>query len=193
MHSIPSTRARTIGVTLSWIAAAAVAIAVGTAAVGALGNGIIETAPQPLTTSEVTDTLAGLTPVPTPTTPAATTPSLTPTPTSTAPPPAGTTDPPPAEPVDPPPVEPADPPPADPPPGESVVTQTAGGTVVSRCADGLVTLVSWPPAQGFAVDQVDPGPTDHANVRFEGGETRVDVDVRCNGDTPDVAVEVDDD
>ncbi len=178
MLSIPSTRARTIGVTLSWIAAAAVAIAVGTAAVGALGNGIIETAPQPLTTSEVTDTLAGLTPVPAPTTPAATTPSLTPTPTSTAPPPAETTDPPPAEPVDPPPI--------DPPPGESVVTQTAGGTVVSRCADGLVTLLAYPPAQGFAIDQVDPGPTDHASVRFEGGETRVDVDVRCNGDTPEV-------
>ncbi len=47
-----------------------------------------------------------------------------------------------------------------------------------------VTLVSWSPAQGFAVDQVDPGPTDHASVRFEGGETRVDVDVRCNGNTP---------
>lgn len=190
MHSIPSTRARTIGVTLSWIAAAAAAIAVGSAAVGALGNGIIETAPQPLTTSEVTDTLAGLTPpLLTTSTPAATTPTPTPTP----PPPAETPDPPPVEPVDPPPVEPVDPPAADPPLGESVLTQTAGGTVVSRCADGLATLVSWSPAQGFAVDQVDPGPTDHADVRFEGGETRVDVDVRCNGDTPDVEVETDDD
>ena len=175
MHSIPSTRARTIGVTLSWIAAAAAAIAVGTTAVGALGNGIIETAPEPLTTSEVTDTLAGLTPpLPTTSTPAATTPTPTPTP------------PPPAEAPDPPPVEPVDPPPVDPPPGESVVTQTAGGTVVSRCADGLVTLVSYPPAQGFAVDQVDPGPTDHASVRFESDDARVDVDVRCNGDTPEV-------
>lgn len=188
-------RARTVGVTVGWVAAAVVAIGVGTAAVDALGNGIVDDTPDPLTTSEVAAALADQTPSAPASTPASPTPSSpAPPSTSVAPPPPATEPPPEPPPEEPPPEEPpAGEPPADEPPGEQLVTSTAGGTVVSECADGLVTLVSYSPAQGFAVDQADPGPTDHASVRFEGGEVRVDVDVRCNGNTPVAEVETDND
>lgn len=185
---------RTLGVTIAWVGAAVAAIVVGTAAVGALGDGIVDDSPDPLTSSEVAAALADApTSAPATTPPSAPSPpatSTTPPPTSTPadpPPPAGTD--PPAEPADPPPADP----PADPPAGEQLVTNTAGGTVVSECNDGLVTLLSYSPAQGFAVDQADAGPTDHASVRFEGGEARVDVDVRCEGNTPVAEVETDND
>lgn len=192
MHSIPSTRARTVGVTLSWIAAAAVAIAVGTAAVGALGDGIIDDAPDALTSTEVSAALADAPTATATRSPSAPSPPAT---SSSTPPPASTpADPPPPDGTDPPAetTEPADPPPADPPPaGQQLVTSSAGGTVISECNDGLVTLLSYSPAQGFAVDQVDAGPTDHASVRFEGGDVRVDIDVRCDGNTPVAEVETD--
>lgn len=181
MPTFPPGRARTLGVTVGWIAAAVVAIGVGTAAVDALGNGIVDDTPDPLTTNEVAAALADQTPS------ASASTAASPTPSSPAPPSTSVAPPPPA--TEPPP----EPPPEEPPAGEQVVTSTEGGTVVSECADGLVTLLSYSPAQGFAVDQADAGPTDHASVRFEGGEVRVDVDVRCNGNTPVAEVETDND
>jgi hypothetical protein len=54
---------------------------------------------------------------------------------------------------------------------------TPGGSVVARCAGGLATIVSWTPAQGYAVTKADSEPDDSPQVRFERGEDRVDVRV----------------
>ncbi|MEU4230712.1 hypothetical protein AB0F17_41025 [Nonomuraea sp. NPDC026600] len=65
--------------------------------------------------------------------------------------------------------------------------RTAGGTVIASCAGGLVTLRSWSPAQGYSVDDVDPGPRQQAMVEFEADEDEggdVDVRIGCSGDQP---------
>ncbi|WP_433375521.1 hypothetical protein [Streptosporangium sp. CA-115845] len=67
-------------------------------------------------------------------------------------------------------------------PGESRVITTAGGRVIARCKDGLVTLRSWSPAQGFQTDDVERGPADRARVEFESEETEVKVEVTCAAD-----------
>ncbi|WP_326637343.1 hypothetical protein OG884_26735 [Streptosporangium sp. NBC_01755] len=67
-------------------------------------------------------------------------------------------------------------------PGESRVITTAGGRVIARCKDGLVTLRSWSPAQGFQTDDVERGPADRARVEFESEETEVKVEVNCAAD-----------
>ena len=66
-----------------------------------------------------------------------------------------------------------------------------GGTVTARCSGGLAKLVSWAPAQGYAVGEVDAGPDDSPKVRFERGERRVEVRVRCGPDGPYAEVKQD--
>jgi hypothetical protein len=48
----------------------------------------------------------------------------------------------------------------------SGVLATAGGTVIASCADGLASLSSWSPAQGYHADHIVPGPADTASIRF---------------------------
>ncbi|MEV4300465.1 hypothetical protein [Microbispora rosea] len=64
------------------------------------------------------------------------------------------------------------------------LVSTSAGTVIARCDGGLVRLQSWTPAQGFEVDDVDPGPDDRARVKFESDEDRLEVEVRCSGGVP---------
>ncbi|MEV1239809.1 hypothetical protein ACIBO2_39620 [Nonomuraea sp. NPDC050022] len=67
------------------------------------------------------------------------------------------------------------------------VLRTAGGTVIASCAGGRVTLRSWSPAQGYSVDDVDPGPRQEARVEFDADEdegTDVEVRIGCSGDQP---------
>ena len=66
--------------------------------------------------------------------------------------------------------------------GRSGVIDTAGGSVIARCEDGLVTLRAWSPAQGFHVEKVERGPADRARVEFESDETKAKVEVRCSAD-----------
>ncbi|WP_405393954.1 hypothetical protein [Microbispora hainanensis] len=68
-------------------------------------------------------------------------------------------------------------------PGRRLVS-TDAGSVIARCDGELVRLQSWTPAQGFEVDDVDPGPDDRARVRFESDEARLEVEVRCSGGVP---------
>ncbi|MBB4916482.1 hypothetical protein [Streptosporangium saharense] len=73
-------------------------------------------------------------------------------------------------------------------PGASARTKvisTPGGSVVAACQDGLVRLRSWSPAQGYSVDDAEPGPASKATVEFESGDTELKVEVRCApGDQP---------
>lgn len=62
--------------------------------------------------------------------------------------------------------------------------------MVSRCEVGLATIQSASPAQGFALEKFDRGPDDSPQVRFESESLRVDVEVRCNGNTPVVTSEM---
>lgn len=66
-----------------------------------------------------------------------------------------------------------------------VVLNTEGGTVVASCAGGLVTLRSWSPAQGYSIDEAEPGPATVAKVEFDGDD-REDAEARvgCSGGRP---------
>ncbi|GAA3418227.1 hypothetical protein [Streptosporangium vulgare] len=59
---------------------------------------------------------------------------------------------------------------------------TVGGKVIARCENGLVTLRSWSPAQGFQADDVERGPAQRARVEFETEEDEVKVEVHCAAD-----------
>lgn len=199
MASLSPGRNRGLLVVLGWLVAVAVAVVVGLAAVDALGRGIVEPASQPLSSSEVSDQLAGVgaSPVPSAASSATSSPSASPSsssasgastaPSAQAAPGGGQ-----APPVAPPPAPPPPPPaPPAPPAGETKVTSTDGGTVVSRCEAGLATIRSASPAQGFAVEKFDQEPDDSPQVRFESESLRVDIEVRCSGNTPVVEVEMD--
>ncbi|WFF04566.1 septum formation initiator [Micromonospora sp. WMMD1076] len=61
---------------------------------------------------------------------------------------------------------------------------TAGGSAVAECTPQGIRLVSWAPAQGFRVRDVDRGPDDDVEVRFEGAAGAYELKVRCLGDEP---------
>ncbi|MEU5562070.1 septum formation initiator [Micromonospora musae] len=67
---------------------------------------------------------------------------------------------------------------------------TAGGTAVAECTPEGVRLVSWAPAQGFRVRDVDRGPDDDVEVSFDGATGEYELKLRCLGREP-VAVEDD--
>ncbi|MEV6365725.1 septum formation initiator [Micromonospora musae] len=67
---------------------------------------------------------------------------------------------------------------------------TAGGTAVAECTPEGVRLVTWAPAQGFRVRDVDRGPDDDVEVSFDGAAGEYELKVRCLGREP-VAVEDD--
>lgn len=66
--------------------------------------------------------------------------------------------------------------------GTERVISTDGGTVIARCADGLVTLRSWNPAQGYHVDDADRGPARRAEVEFEAEDAKIKIEIRCGPD-----------
>ncbi|MFG3555899.1 septum formation initiator [Micromonospora sp. NPDC047557] len=61
---------------------------------------------------------------------------------------------------------------------------TDGGTAVAECGPDGVRLVSWAPAQGYRVHEVDRGPDDDVEVTFEGSAGRHELKVRCIGAEP---------
>jgi hypothetical protein len=68
---------------------------------------------------------------------------------------------------------------------------TRAGLVSGSCTRGLVT-VSAAPSVGWAIKDVDGGPTQEARVRFEptgDGDGRVEVRARCVGGVPRFSVE----
>ncbi|MBM0278063.1 septum formation initiator [Micromonospora tarensis] len=61
---------------------------------------------------------------------------------------------------------------------------TDGGTAVAECGAGGVRLVSWAPAQGYRVRDVDRGPDDDVEVTFQGAGREYELKVRCIGSEP---------
>ncbi|HEX5742045.1 MAG TPA: hypothetical protein VFY17_10920 [Pilimelia sp.] len=61
----------------------------------------------------------------------------------------------------------------------AVVVRARGGTVTASCPGGRPTLLTWTPAQGYAVDEVERA---DAKVRFDGPGGRAEVRIRCAGE-----------
>jgi hypothetical protein len=139
----------------AWAAAAAVSTGIGIAAISVLGAGITDRGARPLTPGQIERALAA-------TTPAAATPSaLAATPTPHVP--SGT-----------------------PAAGTTRALSTSGGSVLARCEPaGTAYLLSWTPAQGYGVDEVNRGPAPRASVKLEADHGRkLVIQVTCRSGVP---------
>lgn len=145
-----------------WLLAAALATGTGVAVLGLLGRPLTGQAERLMTAEEIRLALAQTTPSDAPGAPS---PAAVPSGQASAGPSGVRT------------------PGAAPAAGRRLVS-TDAGSVIARCDGGLVRLQSWTPAQGFEVDDVDPGPDDRARVKFESDEDRLEVEVRCSGGVP---------
>ncbi|MFG1826313.1 hypothetical protein ACGFIJ_27850 [Microbispora bryophytorum] len=137
-----------------WLLAAALAIGTGVAVLGLLGRPLTGPAERPMTAEEIRLALARDTQVPPSPAPA----DAAPVDVSGGQTPGAAT-------------------------GRRLVS-TGAGSLIARCEGGLVRLQSWTPAQGFEVDDVDPGPDDRARVKFESDESGLEIEVRCAGGVP---------
>jgi hypothetical protein len=137
-----------------WVAAVVVALVAGVTVTNSLSLAVTGPNIRPLSADQVRQELA----IPITVSPSPTTIS-TPTPNPTSTPPTRA-------------------------PREIRVLATAGGTAVAACVSGQASLLSWTPAQGYQVDDVDPGPGNHAKVKFEGDQTEVEVEVHCEAGRP---------
>lgn len=149
---------RTLGVALAWLVSVAVATAVAMLAIGAIGNGIAERGPRPLSQSEVDALLTSTTVAPETSPPA---------PTTTVP------------------VQPTEPSTATPhvlgSAGGTVLASCTPGVELPR-------IVSATPAQGYHVESIEPEDGgQRVRFRTTGsghGNGRIQVYVRCDGDQP---------
>jgi hypothetical protein len=66
------------------------------------------------------------------------------------------------------------------------VVTSPGGTIVARCTGSAVEIVSASPAQGFRLDDEREG----SRMQFESEDTKVAVQLSCQGGRPVGAVEV---
>jgi serine/threonine-protein kinase len=84
------------------------------------------------------------------------------------------------------------PPPPPPPPTTTTASATtftsAGGTIVATCVGSNAELLSWAPAPGFGVKQVDPGPGSEAMARFRSANADWRMTVTCPAGSPVVDV-----
>lgn len=165
---------RPILVATGWVATAAVATLIGLGAIRLVGESITGTPGGVRSEAEIERALASPEPVPTGTTGTASagpgttgTASAGPGATGTASAGPGTTG-----------VAPS---------ASSGVRRgfaTDGGTAVAECSADGVRLVSWAPAQGYRVHDVDRGPDDDVEVTFEGSTHKYELKVRCIGSEP---------
>ncbi|WP_329091952.1 MULTISPECIES: hypothetical protein [unclassified Streptosporangium] len=158
-------------VVAGWLITGLLAIGAGVAVIDRLSEPLTDTGLRPLSAAEVDEALAL----------ASSLPGAPPTVPPASPPPSeGAPDPGEPTPVPTVTVTTTATPVAD--PGKSRVITTAGGRVIARCENGLVTLRSWSPAQGFQADDVERGPAGRARVEFESEEDEVKVEVHCAAD-----------
>ncbi|MGC4759216.1 septum formation initiator [Micromonospora trifolii] len=153
---------RSILVATGWVATAAIATLIGLGAIRLVGESLTGTPGGVRSEAEIERALAA--PEPAPTTGTA---SASPGTTGTASAAQGTTGPAPS--------------------ASSGVRRgfaTDGGTAVAECGVGGVRLVSWAPAQGYRVRDVDRGPDDDVEVTFQGAAREYELKVRCIGSEP---------
>ncbi|KAB1928883.1 septum formation initiator [Micromonospora noduli] len=146
---------RSILVATGWVATAAIATVIGLGAIRLVGESLTGTPGGVRSEAEIERALAAPEPAPTTST------------TSAAPGTTGTT--------------------GTAPSASSGVRRgfaTDGGTAVAECGVGGVRLVSWAPAQGYRVRDVDRGPDDDVEVTFQGATREYELKVRCIGSEP---------
>ncbi|GAA3034770.1 hypothetical protein [Streptosporangium longisporum] len=184
-------RRRLLLAVTGWLVTGLLAVGAGVAVIDRLGEPLTDTGLRPLSAAEVDEALAlassrpDALPAPAGTsgTPSGTVPATPPARTAT-PGPRGVPTPAVPEPtvtvtVTPGPAASTAPPA---PVGKSGVIDTVGGRIIARCQDGLVTLRSWSPAQGFQADDVERGPASRAHAEFESEERELKVEVYCSAD-----------
>ncbi|MGW5668272.1 septum formation initiator [Micromonospora sp. NPDC003776] len=139
---------------VGWLAATVAATLVGLGAIQLIGAGITGTPGGVRDQREVERALASPEPVPS-------TPDATPSPTRTA---------------------------ASPSPTATGAARRGfgdrGGRAVAECLPSGVHLVSWAPAQGYRVKEVERGPDDHVKVRFVGPDGDHELRLRCVDGVP---------
>ncbi|MEV5206201.1 septum formation initiator [Micromonospora sp. NPDC053740] len=152
---------RSILVATGWVATAAIATLIGLGAIRLVGESLTGTPGGVRSEAEIERALAAPEPAPTGTASAPQGPTST---ASAAPGMTGTA------------------------PSASSGTRrgfaTDGGTAVAECGVGGVRLVSWAPAQGYRVRDVDRGPDDDVEVTFQGAAREYELKVRCIGSEP---------
>ncbi|WP_444947519.1 septum formation initiator [Micromonospora ureilytica] len=153
-------RRRSLLVATGWVATAAIATLIGLGAIRLVGESLTGTPGGVRSEAEIERALASPEPPSTGTTGAA--PG-----TSTDSPGPGTTSPTPSASS-----------------GARRGFATDGGTAVAECGAGGVRLVSWAPAQGYRVRDVDRGPDDDVEVTFQGAAREYELKVRCIGSEP---------
>ncbi|RQX01693.1 septum formation initiator [Micromonospora inaquosa] len=145
---------RSILIATGWVATAAVATLIGLGAIRLVGESLTGTPGGVRSAAEIERALASPEPAPT-----------------------GTTG-----------VAPTGPGTANPAPNASSGARrgfaTDGGTAVAECGPDGVRLVSWAPAQGYRVRDVDRGPDDDVEVTFQGANREYELKVRCIGSEP---------
>ncbi|MEU8421360.1 septum formation initiator [Micromonospora sp. NPDC048835] len=154
---------RSILVATGWVATAAIATLIGVGAIRLVGESLTGTPGGVRSEAEIERALAAPEPTPTASTAPGTAPA-TPGTTSAAPEttsagPSGSA-------------------------GPRRGFATDGGTAVAECGPGGVRLVSWAPAQGYRVRDVDRGPDDDVEVTFQGPTREYELKVRCIGSEP---------
>lgn len=141
-------------ITAGWLAAAVLAVLVGLVAIRLIGDGITSQGIEPMSQAEVERQLAAV-------------PSAPPVPSSA----------------------PSSVPSSAPQPSPSTAGNSGswlndGGTVVARCIDGRIEIVSMSPALGFETHEWETGPQDdEAEGEFRSltdNDARIKVDVRCD-------------
>ncbi|MGC4838174.1 septum formation initiator [Micromonospora vinacea] len=145
---------RSILVATGWVATAAIATLIGLGAIRLVGESLTGTPGGVRSEAEIERALASPEPVPTGTTGTASA-----GPGTTGPAPSASS-------------------------GARRGFATDGGTAVAECGVGGVRLVSWAPAQGYRVRDVDRGPDDDVEVTFQGAAREYELKVRCIGSEP---------
>ncbi|MER7586028.1 septum formation initiator [Micromonospora sp. NPDC127501] len=145
---------RSILVATGWVATAAIATVIGLGAIRLVGESLTGTPGGVRSEAEIERALASPEPVPTGTTGTASA-----GPGTTGPAPSASS-------------------------GARRGFATDGGTAVAECGAGGVRLVSWAPAQGYRVRDVDRGPDDDVEVTFQGAAREYELKVRCIGSEP---------
>ncbi|ACZ88205.1 hypothetical protein [Streptosporangium roseum] len=64
----------------------------------------------------------------------------------------------------------------------------AEGSVTAACDSGQVLLLSWSPAPGYGVDEVERGPASTASVVFESDDRKAAISLTCTSGKPAATV-----
>jgi hypothetical protein len=154
-----------VGVVLAWLAAVVAATFVGVLAVGAIGGDIVPQAQPPLSPEEIRQQLASAAPTTT-----SSTRSADPEPEPTTPTPTSSS--------------------SSPAPVVPKSLSSPGGVVYARCdprAESGVEIVSIAPAQGYHLED-DEEEDGGRRVRFESGDSKVELQITCANGVPRAAV-----